>query len=314
MTNCSLDILNDLVEDIEALYSISIVLGIIHCVTAITSTFANGLVIAAILKTPSLHTPSNVLLCGLAFTDFLVGAVTQPAAVALLTGRILKNYQLFCTAHLTQFVAGYFLSGVSFLTLTAVSVDRFLALKLHLRYRQLVTIPRMLMVETGIWVSVGILMVTPFIPHFKDFEFIAGCTMFFGVALNSATYLKILRIVLKHKAVAKTRNNLSKRFHGQCDGEFNKIKSSSLTMAIVFLVFLVCYTPQMVASFVYYFLESRLMGKRLRIAYDVSVLLVLLNSTLNPLLYCFRISEIRKGIRKILWRRGQIVQTIFPVI
>ena len=108
MTNCSLDILNDLVEDIEALYSISIVLGIIHCVTAITSTFANGLVIAAILKTPSLHTPSNVLLCGLAFTDFLVGAVTQPAAVALLTGRILKNYQLFCTAHLTQFVAGYF--------------------------------------------------------------------------------------------------------------------------------------------------------------------------------------------------------------
>ena len=38
----------------------------------------NALVIAAILGTPSLSSPSTTLLCNLAFTDLLVGLVVQP--------------------------------------------------------------------------------------------------------------------------------------------------------------------------------------------------------------------------------------------
>ena len=44
-----------------------------------------------------------------------------------------------------------FLAGTSFLTLVAISVDRYLALRLYLRYRELVTVKRVLMILASIW-------------------------------------------------------------------------------------------------------------------------------------------------------------------
>ena len=42
----------------------------------------NALVLAAILKTPSLRSlPSNIFLCSLSITDFLVGLVVQPVYI-----------------------------------------------------------------------------------------------------------------------------------------------------------------------------------------------------------------------------------------
>ena len=47
-----------------------------------TSIAGNALVLAAILRTPSLHSPSTVFLCFLAVSDLLVGFVTQPVYIA----------------------------------------------------------------------------------------------------------------------------------------------------------------------------------------------------------------------------------------
>ena len=46
------------------------------------SIIGNALVLAAILRTPSLHSPSAIFLCFLAMTDLLVGFVTQPVYIA----------------------------------------------------------------------------------------------------------------------------------------------------------------------------------------------------------------------------------------
>ena len=45
---------------------------------AITSIIGNLLVLRAVWKTPTLRSPSVVLLCGLALSDLAVGAVVQP--------------------------------------------------------------------------------------------------------------------------------------------------------------------------------------------------------------------------------------------
>lgn len=299
-TKCSLDILNDRVEDIQSFNIISIALSVTHTIIALTSILTNGLVITGILGTPSLHSPSNVLLCCLAITDFLAGAVTGSALIALHISRALENYKIFCTSHLTTFLTAYFLSGVSFLTLTAVSLDRLLALKLHLRYRAIVTIPRIITLEAGISIITGIFMVTPFLPHFTDFELIVGTVMVFGLIVNLPTYITIFKIVQRHRCAIKVLNDQSRRFHGQGDKEFSKLKRSSLTMAAVFVVFLICYIPHTCVSFAYYVSESRTMGTKLRLTYDLSVVLVLLNSTLNPLLYCFRIKEIQQAVHRVI--------------
>ena len=59
---------------------------VINCATniplAITSIIGNLLVLHAVWKTPTLHVPSVVLLCGLALSDLTVGAVMQPFFIA----------------------------------------------------------------------------------------------------------------------------------------------------------------------------------------------------------------------------------------
>ena len=50
-------------------------------------------------------------------------------------------------------LSGYTLCSVSLLTLTAISVDRLLALLLGLRYRQIVTFKRTCITAFGFWIS-----------------------------------------------------------------------------------------------------------------------------------------------------------------
>ncbi len=59
---------------------------IINCVLnaplMLISIIGNILVLAAILRTPSLLSPSAILLCSLAVSDLLVGFVVQPLYIA----------------------------------------------------------------------------------------------------------------------------------------------------------------------------------------------------------------------------------------
>ena len=46
------------------------------------SIIGNTLVLVAILRTPSLRSPSTILLCSLAVSDIFVGLVAQPVSIA----------------------------------------------------------------------------------------------------------------------------------------------------------------------------------------------------------------------------------------
>ena len=73
-----------------------------------------------------------IMVCSLALTDFLVGLVVQPLYIGQQLSR--KSNLLALEASV-----GHSVCGVSFLTITAISLDRFLALHYHLRYFTVVT-------------------------------------------------------------------------------------------------------------------------------------------------------------------------------
>ena len=103
---------------------------IINCVLnaplMLISIIGNTLVIAAILRTPSLLSPSTILLCSLAVSDIFVGLVAQPVSIA---------YQLSDKDSLHQAIrtVSFLALGGSLATMTAISVDRFAALHYHMR-------------------------------------------------------------------------------------------------------------------------------------------------------------------------------------
>ena len=95
----------------------------------------NTLILVALRRESSLHPPSKLLFHNLATTDLCVGLVAEPLNVAYWMSLV---YDV--------------LASVSILTLTAISVDRLLALLLGLRYKQVVTLKRTYAVVTTFWV------------------------------------------------------------------------------------------------------------------------------------------------------------------
>ena len=125
---------------------------VVNAVFSLTALVGNGLVLGAIWKTPSLHSPSNILLFGLASSDFGVGLIVQPLYVTLqIIEVVTKEY--FTSAWTSYRITQAIFVSSTLLTITAVSVDRFLALHLHLKYRAVVTAKRTLIVLFLIWIA-----------------------------------------------------------------------------------------------------------------------------------------------------------------
>ena len=123
----------------------SFVNGVVLCVVNVPFCFfaflGNLAVIIAVIKTTSLQTPCNILLCNLATTDCFTGLVAQPLFVAwrLMILRIHEScdhqVELFIGFWVTQVA----FTGWSFANLTIITFVRHFALSRPLVYRAIVT-------------------------------------------------------------------------------------------------------------------------------------------------------------------------------
>ena len=120
----------------------SIYFSVVNIFLSITAFLGNFLILVALNKESSLHPPSKLLYRCLATTDLLVGLFTQPLAATYWMSVVHKNWSLCRYAMDAIYTSSYALCGVSFFTLTVISVDRLLALLLGIRYRQKVTLKR----------------------------------------------------------------------------------------------------------------------------------------------------------------------------
>ena len=110
------------------------------------------LILVALHKETSLHPPSKLLYRNLAITDLCVGIIVEPLAVTYFTSVVKEKWYICYYAYLAENLLGYTLCSESLLTLTAISVDRLLALPLGLRYRQIVTFKRTCITAFGFWI------------------------------------------------------------------------------------------------------------------------------------------------------------------
>ena len=128
----------------------------LNILLSITAFLGNVLIIVAIPKVSSLHPPSKLLFRSLASTDLCVGLITQPLYLFSSLMPSSPAHSLRCHYKYSGFLAratGTIFCELSLLTLTAISVDRLLALLLGLRYRQVVTMRRVQVFVVISWPS-----------------------------------------------------------------------------------------------------------------------------------------------------------------
>ena len=130
----------------------AIFLSALNIFLSISAFLVKTLILVALHKETSLHPPSKLLYRNLAITDLCVGIIVEPLAVTYFTSVVKEKWYICYYAYLAENLLGYTLCSVSVLTLTAISVDRPLALLLGLRYRQVVTLKRTCINAFGFWI------------------------------------------------------------------------------------------------------------------------------------------------------------------
>ena len=273
-------------------YIFSCVLNVIFSITA---TVANLLVLAAIRRTPSLHSPSNTLLFGLALSDLGVGLIVHPLFFAQILGKVIRHESVFCEAGITVEITANAVCIISLLTVTAVSLDRYLALRLHLRYKELITVKRVIVVIGIIWL-IGAFIGSLWL-YKPDLVKITVMTTIV-VCLFTATicYIQIYRVVSRHYRTDLTlkcaveRENIRKQAVNMAS-----FKSHALSTFWVYCLIIVCYLPYFCVVAV---ITITGLSIPKRYFYEITAILVFINSSLNPLVYCWRLRDIRNAVRK----------------
>ena len=130
----------------------AIFLSALNIFISITAFLVKTLILGSLHKETSLHAPSKLLYRNLAITELCVGIIADPLAGTYWTSVIKERRDICYYAYLAENLTGHTLCSVSLLTLTAISVDRPLALLLGLRYRQVVTLKRTCINAFGFWV------------------------------------------------------------------------------------------------------------------------------------------------------------------
>ena len=267
---------------------------------SISATLGNALILVALRNVSSIHPPTKLLFRCLAVTDLCVGLICQPLYVYLIIGNFIRElfyvYLFFYLVLLT----------VSPLTSAAISVDRLLALLLGLRYRHVVTLCRVRVLIACVWfiaVSNASLDCVAWI--LLKFNVIDAAWWTFltlimvSIIISFFSYTKIF-FTLRHQQ-AQVQDHVQPEQSSRVRSVLNiaRYKKTVYGVAWIQLVMLACYGPYIVMAFLFHFGNIDY-STEVMVAVVVSVCLFFLNSSLNPVLYCWRIKDVRQEVKNTI--------------
>ena len=274
---------------------------------SIFATLGNVLILVALRNVSSIHPPTKLLFRCLAITDLCVGLLCQPLYVYVwcITISLDIGSRIVELAYVYAFTIGV-LVAVSILTSAAISVDRLLALLLGLRYRHVVTLCRVRVLIACVWFiavsNASLFRVARILFHDK-LELASLWTLraftIFSIIVSTFSYSTIF-FTLRHQQ-AQVEDHVQPEQSSRVRSVLNiaRYKKTVYSVAWIQFAMLACYGPYIVMAFLWrfrikdYFTESMIANK-------VFGCLIFLNSSLNPVLYCWRIKDVRQEVKNTI--------------
>lgn len=271
----------------KAIVAIVIVNGLSSCLAVVL----NFSIIVTFIKTPSLRTPSFILVLSLAISDIGVGALAQPGYCAYLVAMLTndtRHYQVIKDVY--SFPLEILVTS-AYLTVFAITVDRYLALRLKLRYQLLVTTKRACLAVASAW----------FFSALWAFVYFRGIVVVKLILLGSGFVITCISIVLMLAIFRGIRRQSQVQVLHQKAAEqtiiTQRYKKSVQTTYYVFALFIVCYIPHQILLTVSSFHYNE---PAFHISLVFALTIAMSNSVLNPVIFCWRIQEMRAAVVQLL--------------
>ena len=262
---------------------------------SVIALIGNLLILVALRKVTSINPPTKMLFQCLAATDLCVGLIEQPLFVAVLlrdfASPTASYYVIKVYLSLT-----YILCGVSIMTAATISIDRLLALILGLSYKLTVTVKRVRKVVIIVWLGSFLVGFS----HWIGLGFIAYLTSFvvtlFFFFTTVFSFTKIVLKLRQQQAQVQQRVEQEQVNGGEIPLNIARYKKMVHTVAWLQMALIVCYMP--IISFLLFTIVNQWFGKPF--LYRSAITVVFLNSSINPILYCWRFREVKREVKNIL--------------
>ncbi|XP_040908436.1 adenosine receptor A2b [Toxotes jaculatrix] len=300
---------------------------VIEVAIAVLSISGNILVCWAVAINTTLKNATNYFLVSLAVADILVGCLAIPFAITISIGIHLDFYGCL---FLACFVL--VLTQSSIFSLLAIAIDRYLAVKIHLRYKELMTGKTAREIIAILWILSFVIGLIPFFGWNRkhlccinsssetnnttntglvsckltclfesvvDMQYMVYFNFFVCVLLPLlimlGIYLKIFTVARKQlrQIELKCVGNGDSHHHGLLQKEIRAAKSLSIIVGL----FAICWLPVHILNCLTLFYDEL---KKPDVVMYVAIILSHANSAVNPIIYAYRIQDFRNTFRKIL--------------
>ena len=288
--SCSLDISIFILslQNSAIVYKIISVGNILFSLTALVG---NTVILLALRRCTSLHPSSKSLFYSLAISDFAIGLFGQPLFAVYTLAIAWNDAELFCSVGLPYSLTAAFLALVSLWSLTVIALDRYLALILRFRYRAIVTVKRIVVVLVSGWLFIAFCTASITL-GIQLRQIISNFFLLFCLVSSSCFYIKTYFTLRRHKLQMQGQSSFSMAYY----------RKSLNSMFLVFCLFLVTYLP-----FVFALAATTTLGfsSLSLLVLDITSFVGLLNSSLNPIVYCWRIKDIKTEAKRV-------IRSVFP--
>ena len=288
---------------------------IINGISAPLTVLINVLVIMAVKRRPRLRTNTNILLASLAATDAVLTALlVQPSFILWKMLQLLGTTRQE-TVNATRFHNSSLRTAFMFssLHLMLVTGERLIAIKFTTRYPYVVTKQNIKHTVILFWILAitwGITdMLTQiyadsllFFLNFAPAIILISCVLFI-----TCTYVILYLETLRHRKKIKTQ-----QLPQEAVERFAKENKALKTTVYIVGAIVICFLPMALYPLWIVSLQPGVNSWRLTFfnAYKPWVRTFgMLNSLLNPLIYCWR----QKDMRKFVFMRFQTRQDVLPV-
>ena len=271
-----------------------LITGLIAVAASFPTVLLNAFIILAIKQRKELHKPSNIMLSSLAVTDLLVGAIVMPtcASIDFFTWSQV-SFEYTCMLHAVNMSFAPFLLSVTLHHLTIIAWERYVAVQKWKDYKLIITNGRLKKIAIGTWLSAlfpvvaGFFMTVVLLGDFRILAIIAAMwtavetiCLFLVAFFYRKVYLGIRNRKLNE--ISQIDDLMKAKLEAKVAKTTGLLTAAVILSFIPTLVFPIFRTPA---------------------SHRFTRTLTQLNSTFNPLLYCYRDRRFRNAMSELLGRK-----------
>lgn len=252
---------------------------------AVLGTMENAIVIIVLFKYERLQTSTNKIIGSLALADLLSSLVVAPLhAVQILHANMLRN----CKIDMVRTYSAPILIGVSTYIMAFISYDRYLHLRQLQDYHM--SNKKLYSVMFGCW-SAAIV-----IPMVRLADSIEARTIYSILVIVNGVLILLTLLTSYVVLLAMLRiRQTSSRFTN-----IHQIKNERQAAKTIILI-ISLYVMMLIPLLIYHGLYTIDDNLELRAkTYIVGMVLAIGNSTINPVIYCYKTPPLRKHVKKLL--------------